>query len=253
MQLFSLATWWLGDALLVCLLWRSWTQRQIARYPYFYAYIWTVLLSDGICHVLYAAGPSTYQANWWIFEFITAIVGFGITWEIFEQMLLPYRGVQRLARGVLLTLFALVFIRTAAAWKGTPLRSLMPTTVELEQNLRVLQALLLLVIVGLIAYYALPMGRNVKLMLWGYGTYLGVYVVLLTVRSEWGSSFDAFESVLPPLAYCVTLVVWCVGMWSFEPNPKPDLTLEQDYDRLSRQTGRALVRLRDHLMESWRA
>ena len=253
MEQLPFALWWPASGILVCLLLRAWQQSLFSKYPFFYGYVSIVACADITRHYLYERAPQTYRTGWWISEFITAVVGLAVTWEIFSQILLPYKGVLRMARAVLLALFAIVLVKTAIDWRGIPLHDLIPTTVEIERNLRVVQALLLLAMVGLIVHYALPMGRNIRLMMWGYGSYLGFHVVLLTLRSERGPDFEGMKVLLESLWYCGTLVVWCAGMWSYHVNPGYSTALERDYDQLSRQTSRALSRLRSHLLESWRA
>jgi hypothetical protein len=157
-----------------------------------------------------------------------------------------------MAASVFQLLFLLLLCKAAIVGLANP-HDFIPTTLEFARNLRVVQALLLVVMLALIAYYGLPTGRNVRLMLFGYGMYLGAQVVTLDVLIRLGKSFYQGWSVLSGVEYCVTLVIWCAGMWSFFPNPEPGFTLEADYQRISQQTARAFDRLRDHLVQSWRA
>jgi hypothetical protein len=135
----------------------------------------------------------------------------------------------------------------------SPIQRLIPTTLELERNLRVLQALLLLTMFGLIVYYSIPLGRNLRSMLIGYGLLVGTGVVTLTLGSLFAQINQWKWWALPTqVEYCATLVVWCVGMWSYAPNPTPGIALELDYERISARTTRAFGRVRDHVAQSWR-
>jgi len=96
------------------------------------------------------------------------------------------------------------------------------------------------------------MGRNTRSMLVGYGFYIGCVVVVLSLRSQFGSGFELTQTVLRRLLYLATLSVWCVGMWSYASDPVPNMFIEADYDRISEQTSRAFGRLRQHLTQSWR-
>jgi hypothetical protein len=51
--------------------------------------------------------------------------------------------------------------------------------------------------------------------------------------------------------YCVTLIIWCVGMWSYYKEPVVITELQADYERLSRQTARAVTRIREHMITGW--
>jgi len=245
------ASRWLVDALLVLLLYRACQQKLLTRYIYFYAYIGGVFGSEAIRQYLYYWRPTLYVNVWWISEFATAVLGFGITWEVFSQMLRPYRGVQRMARFVLAILVSGIVFNAVIELSNTRFSALVPTTIELERNLRVVQALLVLVLLALVIYYELPVGRNLRWMLIGYGSYLGLQVILLTILSAFGD-WPLGRGVLPSVEYCATLIIWVIGMWSVAPNPASSCALEEDYDRISGQTIRAFGRLRQHLIQSWR-
>lgn len=249
--MLSVCGWLLLDVLLVCLLYRGWRGHLFTRYRYFYTYVFGVLISDGIRYYYYFRRPGLYQLEWWISEFITVLLGFSVTWEIFTQMLRPYRGALRMGRFVLMVLFASILGKAAFDLAGTSLRALVPTTLELERNLRVFQALVLLCLIAVTVHYALPAGRNIRWMLAGYTSYLGAEIALFTAFAVRGDLLGKL-AVLPTLQYCAMLIVWCFGMWSFAPNPMPGFSLEEGYERISGQTQRALGRLRAQMTQPWR-
>ena len=198
------------------------------------------------------ASERHYQIGYWVSEFLLAIAGFGVTWQIYTTILAPYRGVRRMAHTVLGVLFAVVLAKALVELTTNPIHNLIPTTVELEWNLRFLQALLLLAIAALVVHYAVPIGRNTRAMLVGYGFYIGCMVISLSLRSQLGAAFDATRILLEPLGYLTTLFVWCAGIWSYSRNPVPNILIETDYHRISEQTSRAFGRLRTHVTHSWR-
>ena len=253
MERAAVVAWWCGDLLLGGLLVLGWWRKLFSRYPSFYLYVACVVSSEVVRHNLDTRASSTYARLWWISEFVTAAFGFCITWEIFTQMLGPYAGARRMARAILRVLFVGVLLKAGIALQAAPFRALIPTTVELERDLRAIQALLLVSMIALIVHYALPTGRNIRFMLLGYAIYLGSQVMRLSLPTGSGVLIREAVPVLSGLEYCATLAIWCVGMWSFAPNPVPDLALERDYERISGQTIRAFMRLREHLNQSWRA
>jgi len=248
----SQSLWWSGNLMLACILFRAWRGRFLGRYPCFYGYVTGVLCKSLVRAYLLAVFPLTYQLAYWLSEALCVVLGFTVTWEIYAQILAPYRGVGKLARAVLGTVMALVTARAAVGLWGDPLRRLGPTTAELEGILRVVQALLLLAILGLIVQYTVPMGRNLRAMLMGYGFYIGCAVVTLNFHSRWGANMVSILDWAQRLGYAVTLAIWTVGMWSYSRNPAPDNSLECDYNRISEHTTRALGQLRNHLIHSWR-
>jgi hypothetical protein len=253
MGFFSQAIWWAGNLVLALILLRAWRGRLFARYPYFFGYVACVFCSSLVRVYVFAAYPQAYRAWYWISEAIGVVAGFGVTWEVYTHVLAPYRGVNRMARSILGVLLGLVLSKAFVELWRDPRRSLGPTTAELEGNMRVVQALLLLALLGLIVQYAVPMGRNIRSMLVGYALYIGCSAVTLSLHSRLADGFGEFLSLSLRSAYMVTLAIWSVGMWSYSSNPAPDNSLECDYERVSEHTIRALGQLRNHLIHSWRA
>jgi hypothetical protein len=195
----------------------------------------------------------SYSVGYWASEFATALVGFGVIWEIYRQAFCAYTGVKSLARIVLYGLTAVVFLKAAVAVGLDPVHRLGPTTLELARNLQIVEALFLLALGILMTLYEVPLNRNVRSMLTGYGLFVGATIIIRTAQSVWGPLDSPWWALPKQLVFCLTLLAWCVGMWSRSLNPVPDMRLEQDYERVSRQTLRAFGQLREHLIQSWRA
>jgi hypothetical protein len=253
MEFLDNALWWVGNLMIAFLLYRAWIEKLFARYPYFFGYLGLVGCTEVVRLYLRAqTSERTFAIGYWVSEFLTAIVGFGVTWQIYATILARYGGVRRMARAVLGVFFALVVAKALVELTGSPIQNFVPTTVELERNLRFVQALLLMAIAALVVRYSVPMGRNIRSMLVGYGFYIGCAVIALSLRSQFGVPFEQTRTLIQRLAYLTALTVWCAGLWSYAPNPVPDTLIEVDYDRISAQTSRAFGRLREHVIQSWR-
>jgi hypothetical protein len=194
----------------------------------------------------------TYLVIYWCGDLLSSAAGFAVTWEIYRQVLAPYPGVKRMCRWAVGLLFLAVVARAlvavAMAWpnpKPAPL-------LEMMTNLRLVQCGLLLALVLLKWLYSVPLGRNLWAMLAGYGAFIAMNAVTLAARVAWGREFHRWLQVLQPLEYCLTLLVWCIGLWRYVPNPKPGPDMECDYERVSEQTAAALHRVRNHLTQSLR-
>jgi hypothetical protein len=252
MEHLNQVLWWAGDLMLGCILFRAWRGELFAQYPFFYGYVVCVCCSALLRIYLWTVFPEAYRPGYWISEAISAVFGFGVTWEIYAQILAPYRGVGKMARTVIGMVFVLVLAKAMVELWGDPLKHLGPTTAEFEGILRVVQAILLMAILGLIVQYDVPIGRNMRAMLLGYGLYIGCSAVTLSVYSRWGADIGSVLDLVRRFEYTVTLAIWSVGMWSYSRNPAPDNSLECDYNRISEHTMRALGQLRNHLIHSWR-
>ena len=242
--------WWGGNALIALLLLRSVTERFFRKYPMFYGYLSYVLLESLLRFYIYVFHPSAYQSfYWWQTQFIGVALGYGVIWEIYHQTLTSYAGVARMARILLSAIFVAVVIKVLVGSLSDPVWSGPATAVDLERNLRTAQAILLITIVGLIAYYAIAVGRNLRAMILGYGFFIGASVISLTLRSYLGMRFQPSWQYLQQTIYDVTLAIWCAGLWQYAPNrvPRDKVMLECDYEVLAAQTTKLLDQVRTYL------
>jgi len=247
MKVLVLAEWYLELLLLVVLLFRAYRRRLLREFPVFYAYIGFVLCSSIVFFSLSTGSPQAYAIGYWISEFISAWLGVGIIWEIYGSVLRAYAGVYRLGRSLISALSAFAVAGFAFEVVTRPLATLIRTIVELERNLRFMQALLLLVILALILYYRVPLGRNIGCLFCGYGLFIASAVGALALRSALGSSFQSWWKVFQPSAYFVTLMLWCAGLWTKSASPVRGPSLERDYESVSRETIGEMARLRTRI------
>ena len=253
MGLASSLLWWGGMLLLAVALARMTWAHLLTRYPFFSMYLVAVFCRSPVLLSLRPITSDGYRTGYWISELICAMLAFGVTWEIYARMLAPYPGVRRMARTLMSILLAVMGAKALAEIGGYHLHNFSATVLDFERDLRVIQMLLLLGLLGLVAHYALPMGKNVLSLMVGYGLYLGVRVVLLTVLTHAGLVYNAAASLILQAGWNLTVVIWCVGMWSFSGLPAQDQRVECDYARASEQTIRAMGQLRSHLVHSWRS
>jgi hypothetical protein len=245
--------WWAGNVVLGVLLYRGLRRRLAREYPVFYWYAAYVLFSSLVLFCLSPVSSLAYAIGYWVEEFVGVLFGVAVTWEIYGAALLGCPGVRRMARSVITSLVLAFLAKFMVDLASQPVRVLFPSAMELERNLRFAQAALLLAILSLLVYYRIPLGRNVTSLLYGYTLFIATAVANLALRSALGARFQAWWTVLQPLAYLVTLGIWCVGMWSHEANPLPSPELERDYARLSRQTIAGMARMRARLVNGVRS
>lgn len=249
----SICLWWGGIILLLVLLCRMGQVGLLARYPYFSAYIAAVLAESLVLLFLKPTTSKRYWVAYWVSELLTAALSFGIAWEGYNEALAQYPGVRRMARSILSFLFAVVGAKVVVASVAKPLRYLPSVIGEFEQHLRLLLALSLLALIGLVVHYAIPLGRNILFLLIGYGFYQGVRVATLNFLFQQQATSSSWLSLVLQSAWNVANLIWIIGMWSYVPTWLPDAPLEINYDRASRQTFRAFQQLRHHVVDSWRS
>jgi hypothetical protein len=245
---------WAASALEGLLLIRAIKGGFFKRYPVFYVYLSYVFLESLLRFCVYILKPGFYPKFYWYTQFLSVALGYGVIWEIFRQALAQYPGAARMARNVLSIVFVVVVSKTFVNTLSGPAWSPAKTTAELERNLRTVQAILLVIIVGLMVYYVIPAGRNLKGMVLGYGFFIGASVINLALRSHFGKEFQGWWQYLPAMTYSVTLLIWCFTLWSFQANPQPEseVEIERDYELLAARTVKLLMQARVHLVRAIR-
>lgn len=239
---------WIGNVLAFLILWRGFRSVSLKKYPYFYAYVASIL-SSLVLPIVYLAAPSSYDRWYWPIQFATLVFGCGVILEIFDHVLLPYPGAERFAKLAALVAFGAVFcpaiIYAIVRWE--PLSS--TTGIDLERNVRALQAVLLFALLAVIYRYGIPIGKNVLGMIVGYGGYIAVSLVSRAVEAYAGTWLRLVWIYVQPLTFELSLTIWLVALWSYHPDPVPDpsIQLDADYELLVSRTRRALDATRSYL------
>lgn len=243
-----------GIAVQLSLLVRSLQNHLFHRYYFFYTYIVSGILGSAILITVLLRVPAVYSRWYWPVQFVTLVTGYGILLEILNHVLVPYPGADRFARYSGVVAFGVIFCFATLAPVIMP-RWSPGTTIEFERDLRCVQSLFICGLLAVIFYYAIPIGRNMKGMVLGYGVYIVTSLFSLAIRAYAGEPFVRIWRVAQPLSYDTSLVIWLVALWSYCPNPEPDskILLEQDYEALVTKTKRAIDVIRTYLGKAARA
>jgi hypothetical protein len=236
------------------LLFRAVKGKTLGKFPLFWSYIVCVLAVDVARDVTYYAHPASYRTLYWVTQFLTLLVGYGILLEIVQKSLAHYAGAERVARVLVLGVFVVVFSYVMFKSGTEPHWSPGATYVELERDLRAVQALVFIVILGVIYHYGITIGRNLKAICLGYGLYIGVSVLMLALRSYAPELIDTVGRTLLIYSSLVSLAIWIFGLWAYYPEPAPQPTqFEADYDALALKTKGAPSWVRSYLERTARS
>jgi hypothetical protein len=241
--------WGAGIALEAIIVFRSFRSRMVSSYPLFYAYMACVLLTEISRYVLHEMNSPMWVNWYWGTEFVCLLMGYFVIFDILEKTLAPYEGPKRFARNVGLVIFAgVVAITTIQLIAGNHFAPGL-TSVEVERNLRGAELVLLGGVLLIVANYGVPLGRNLKGMILGYGLYVAAVVMDNAARSYLGASFQGIFSAVRSTSYLAALLVWTVALWSYHPNPVPSAPgdLNGDYQVMVSKTKNALGEVRSHL------
>ena len=253
--MISLFIWWAGISLESIIVFRSLRGRMFRVYPLFYAYVVCVLGTEVSRMIIYRFKAPLYTSWWWGTEFLSLLVGYFVIFDIFEKGLAAYEGVKRFARVVGLVMLAgiVAFTTFQLLARNQLTRGL--TSVEVERNLRCAELVLLGGILFLVGYYRVPIGRNLKGIILGYGLYVAAVVMDDAARSYLGDSFQSVFSSARIYTYLAALMVWTVMLWSYHPNPLPNKLgrgMDGDYQALVAKTKNALHDARSYLSKGGR-
>jgi hypothetical protein len=188
---------------------------------------------------------------YWVTEFLGFILGCWLALEIYRVALADYPGTAKMARQILLFLFAMALAKAAAALWADPGLLLESTPLQVERALRTAQAIAIVALVTVFASYSIPFGRNLRGILLGYGLFIGGRVICLTFLPPQGHHFWFYAY---SASYTVTLGLWLGYLWSYEPSAAPmaRVELEQDYQRTAAVTRRRLQEASEYLRKAVR-
>lgn len=248
-SVLTLVIWWSAIVLESLILVRGFQQKTLSKYPFFYLYIASLLLSDGPLYFVFLTHPAAYPKWNWNAGFINIILGCGILLEIFKHVLTPYPGAERFARVSTIVIFVVIFSF------GVGYLLFAPNTFEsrlmsrLERDLLAVQAVFLGSLVAVICYYAIAVGKNLQGMVLGYGLCIGTTLMMLAVRNFTGKELNSVWMLVQPLTYAICLAIWARTLWRYEARTGLMETsiAESDYESVAAATKDALGTMRSHL------
>ena len=252
--MFSLAIWFLTLAVEGVLLVRAVAAGFLRKYILFYSYLSWVFALSFVRLIIYLAQPASYRAFYWYTQPLSVLMGCALIWEIYRQALGRYPGAGRMARNLVLCFLLMVLSKILVnAWDGSVWWRA-ETTAELERNMRTVQGILLIALILVLAHYAIPLGRNLKGMILGYGLFISTSVIDLTLRLLFGDSFQKSWQYLQPIFYLVVLTIWGLTLWSYQavPLPATEPEIEADYQLLAARTRKRLLQVRAYLARAIR-
>jgi hypothetical protein len=247
--LFVQVIWWLAVALESLLLIRGVLGKWASRHHIFYVYLLFIVSQSFVRFAAYRTSAHAYFYAYWITEFIGVLVGCGILFEIYKIGFAAYPGTARMARNVLFLIFILVFTKALVDTSNDPHSWLAASTMEVERNVRIVQAVAIAALASVFAVYAVPFGRNLRGIVLGYGFYVTVCIAQLKFGAVAGGKYQDYWLALGPVSYLFALMIWTAHLWSFQPQPAPvpAQRLEHDYQKVANATRRRLQEARGYL------
>jgi hypothetical protein len=253
--MFPAILWLTALVLESVLLLRAFQGNFLKRYPLFYLYLACISIRDAALMPVYYVWPKIYGYAYWYSQFLIVVMGCGVVWEVYKVALSQYPGAARMARNVLPLLFIFSISRMFVKGWNSPNWIPGSTTLETERDLRIVQMALLLGLVALFAYYAIPLRRSLKGIIYGCSVFVATSLIHLTFGHYLGESFRYLWPYIQPVAYLFVLLIWCRTLWSYEaaPDLETNPRLELEYQSLAAATKRQLRAAHNSLWKAIRS
>jgi hypothetical protein len=225
--------WWLSIAAELLLLVRAIKGRFIGEYSIFYLYLGTILIVELLRFLVYTFQASSFPLFYWRSDYFMTLIGFAVILEIYKHAFEKFPGAVRASYVLLAGVLFVVLWRAPGI-----IRKQGPTMAWLERDMRFAQGLLLLAIIWLLVHYAIPVGRNFIGIVLGYSLYVATSISTLAIGSQLQYNPRPEWRTVTPLVYTVVLLVWCITLWSYRPNPEPgpESMFERDYQLIAQRT-----------------
>jgi hypothetical protein len=234
--------WLLAIALKVALIGLLLYRGLYRRYLGFFAYITLGTSVELVRFYTYTFQVSAYLELYWWTQFIVVAGEFLLIWELFGLALRNYPGVRKFARFFVTAAFSLIAVQAAvSSITGQFARGVM----GIERNLRAVEVALLLPLVLLVAYYGLPLGRNLTGIIVGYGLLTTANMVALYLHTALGPASQNLLNLFRENCEVLVVVVWLTTLWRFYPTPSPSAQrLDESYAVLATRTSKIIAKAR---------
>ncbi len=237
--MLSDSIWWSALALEALLLIRGWKCGLLHRHPIFYGYVSFVLIQSVLRFVISQWSAEAYRYAYWTTEYLAAVAGCAVVFEIYRIGLYSYPGAARIIRNVLMFVFAMAFAKGLANVTNFHQWWEEATALDVERTVRTVQGIAIIALVSLFLAYSIPFGKNLRGILLGYSLFIAGRVICLTFVSPQGRDFWFYAY---SASYVVVLSLWLAHLWSYHPVPEAQTrgNLERDYQMLAAATQRRL-------------
>jgi hypothetical protein len=202
------------------LLWRLARRRLWSRYPYFSAFVvYDIVRTIFLLHAAY------YQREWfaaayWRTEIVSGFLRFLVIWEVLRSVFPRNSVLRKLTWRVAASLMLFLLPSVVALSYDQALfeHYLYPyLSPVLEQYISLLQAIFLLVPVAVAVFYGTALGRNLRGLVFGFGTYLSVCAANFASLQAWPGFFPVWRFLFP-LTYIGMTAVWLWAFWEYAPS-----------------------------------
>jgi hypothetical protein len=152
-----------------------------------------------------------YFYFFWIGNFISVALGFGVIREVYANVLQPYQGLRRLANmmfGWSLAMLAVTAIFSGVTSSDKDYLQITNSVIGFEKTVRFVQIGLILFLFAFSKALALSWKHYTFGIALGFGVFAGVNLIIYGVRSQLGPLAERTVSTLTPTAFFLATIIW---------------------------------------------
>lgn len=203
------------------LVWRLWRCGGIKRYPYFATFLVYDLSRSIILVALFYFSPEWHARVYWDTEAFALVLLFAIMWEVVRNLFPAASSLRQLAWKTVLSVEAvllpcLLFLAWDWRQSGFHEYAVLRLWPVIEQYFTVGVSLLLLVVSAVARYYRVPLGRNMRGLISGFGIYLCLYAAnfaALQVVPQYHLAWQWLSTIM----YSAMVTCWLWAFWNMAP------------------------------------
>ncbi|SRR6266478_5696262 len=249
--MFAQAIWLAGISLEALLIFRIWRTRNARVYPLFFSYVTFILVQEILSYLVVHLRPAFYPGFYWSTEFIGVFAGCAVVLEFAWIGLAQFSGVAKLARVALIATFSLTVGKVLLTAMQGALGWSVSLIVQLERDMRFVQIAAILSLLLLFLRYQVPISRNLRGIIFGYGLFLAINVVNLTYLERLGETAKSLASHIQSSAYFFALCVWTAFLWLRVAQPAIAVPpLQTGYNEILDRTREQLARTQAEVQSS---
>ena len=194
-------------------------------YPFFYIPLGLSLIGGVSLYWISFRHPDLFFSAYWRVQIVTMLLACGSLVELstkgFDTSDKSATAIGRLIRHLVYLVAGGAALIYVLYWRSTPkTKGTQMAMVAFERDFRVTQALILVGLVAAVLYFGIPLGRNLKGMLFGYGIYVSSSLITLALESHF-PWFHNTWATLQPWSYVASLFIYLFCLWNYEPASAP--------------------------------
>lgn len=156
-----------------------------------------------------------------VYAFVAMLIACAVIVAIFRHALLAEDGAEGFPGISRVVLFGAIICSAAACVRATTgaWRADQETYLAIERDFYAVQAILWLGVIGMLFYYGLAAGRNLKGIILGCALAAGSNLMIASIRCYVGHSRFAGWSILQPFVFLISTLIWLATLWTRDPAP----------------------------------